>query len=111
MDELTEHIQEVLSDPEQMARIMGMAQSLMGESASGDAAPEADAGLMQKLGAILQGEKNGGSQQQALLQAMRPYLSEKRQRKMERALRMTRMAHLAKLAMNGLGGGEDAETL
>lgn len=111
MDDLSERIQEVLGDPEQMSRIMGVAQSLMGESAAGDTAPEPDAGLMQKLGAMLRGEKGGGSEQQALLQAMRPYLSEKRQKKMERALRMTRMAHLAKLAMNGLGGGEDAETL
>lgn len=110
MDELSERIQELLADPEQMNQIMGVAQSLLGEGAAGAASPEPDAGLLQKLGAMLQGDRGGG-EQQALLQAMRPYLSEKRQRKMDRALRMTRMAHLAKLAMNGLGGGEDAETL
>ena len=54
---------------------------------------------------------SGGGSQQALLQAVRPYLSEKRQRKIDRAIQITRMAHLAKLAMEGLGGSEHAETL
>ena len=115
MDELEGQIRQVLNDPAQMAQIMGLAQSLMGDGAA-PAAPEAppppaDGGLMGKLGALMKKPPGQKSDQQALLQAMRPYLSEKRQKKIDRALQITRMAHLAKLAMEGLGGAEHAETL
>lgn len=110
MDDLEGQIRQVLGDPEQMAQIMGLAQSLMGGGeAEGRAQPaqETEAGLVGKLGALL--KQNGGrDDRQALMQAMRPYLSEKRQRKMDRAMQITRMAHLAKLAMAGLGETEDA---
>ncbi len=114
MDDLEGQIRQVLNDPAQMAQIMGMAQSLMGGGGSEkpqESPPPApsDGGLLGKLGSLM-GKPSGGSQQ-ALLQAMRPYLSEKRQRKIDRAIQITRMAHLAKLAMEGLGGSEHAETL
>ena len=114
MDDLEGQIRQVLNDPAQMAQIMGMAQSLMG--GGGEAAPQEappappDGGLLGKLGSLM-GKPSGGGSQQALLQAVRPYLSEKRQRKIDRAIQITRMAHLAKLAMEGLGGSEHAETL
>ena len=117
MDELEGQIRQVLNDPAQMAQIMGLAQSLMG--GGGEAAPPkeappppTDGGLLGKLGALMgKPAASGGGSQQALLQAMRPFLSEKRQRKVDRALQITRMAHLAKMAMQGLGGSEHAETL
>ena len=114
MDELEGQIRQVLNDPAQMAQIMGLAQSLMGgDSDSAAPPPPADGGLMGKLGALMgkPAASGGGGSQQALLQAIRPYLSEKRQRKVDRALQITRMAHLAKAAMQGLGGSEHAETL
>ena len=116
MDDLEGQIRQVLGDPAQMAQIMGLAQSLMG-GGEGEASkepsppPPADGGLMGKLGALMGKPQGRKSDQQALLQAMRPYLSEKRQRKIDRALQITRMAHLAKLVMEGLGGAEHAETL
>ena len=114
MDDLEGQIRQVLNDPAQMAQIMGLAQSLMG--GGGDAPqepppPPRDGGLLGKLGALAGKPAASGGGQQALLQAIRPYLSEKRQRKVDRALQITRMAHLAKMAMEGLGGSEHAETL
>ena len=116
MDDLEGQIRQVLNDPAQMAQIMGLAQSLMGGSGGEkpqEAPPAApDGGLLGKLGALMgKPAASGGGSQQALLQAVRPYLSEKRQRKIDRAIQITRMAHLAKLAMEGLGGSEHAETL
>ena len=117
MDDLEGQIRQVLNDPAQMAQIMGLAQSLMGGSGSEkpqESPPPApsDGGLLGKLGALMgKPAAPGGGSQQALLQAMRPFLSEKRQRKIDRALQITRMAHLAKMAMQGLGGSEHAETL
>ena len=115
MDDLEGQIRQVLNDPAQMAQIMGLAQSLMGGGDSEkpqEAPPPPDGGLLGKLRALMgKPAASGGGSQQALLQALRPYLSEKRQRKIDRALQITRMAHLAKLAMQGLGGSEHAETL
>lgn len=107
MDELESQIRQVLGDPAQMQQIMGLAQSLMGGSApeKPQEPPPSDGGLAEKLGAMMK-QPGGQNGQQALLQAVRPYLSEKRQRKVDRALQITRMAHLAKLAMDGLGGAE-----
>ena len=104
MDELESQIRAVLGDPQQMAQIMGLAQSLMG---GGEQPPPAPAEKRESPLSL----PGGGSDQQALLRAVRPYLSEKRQRKIDRAIQITRMAHLAKLAMEGLGGSEHAETL
>ena len=112
MDDWESGIRQVLDDPQQMAQIMKLAQSLMGESASGAAAEAAqaapagmDSAMLGKLGALL-GRDAGGDARQALLQALRPYLSEKRQHKMERAIRMARLARVARLAMLSWGDGD-----
>ena len=104
MDELESQIRAALGDPQQMAQIMGLAQSLMG---GGEQPPPAPPEKRESPLSL----PGGGSDQQTLLRAVRPYLSEKRQRKIDRAIQITRMAHLAKLAMEGLGGSEHAETL
>lgn len=106
MDELSAQLNAVLNDPQQMAQIMGLAQSLMGGAGEAPAAPPAPAPAA-GLGALLQAKPSQGDRQ-ALLQALRPYLAEKRQRKLDRALQITRMAQLAKTALAGLGGGEHA---
>ncbi len=101
MTELEEQIRGVLEDPQQMAQIMGLAQSLMGGGAGEAPPPEAE-NLSGKLGALMRQSSGGG--QQELLQSIRPYLSEKRQRKVDRAIRISRMAHLAKIALKDMGG-------
>lgn len=108
MDELEAQIRQVLGDPAQMQQIMGLAQTLMGggePEAPQTPPPPAGGGLAEKLGAMLK-QPGGQNGQQAVLRAIRPYLSEKRQKKVDRALQITRMAHLAQLAMDGLGGAE-----
>ena len=110
MDELEGQIRRVLGDPEQMAQIMGLAQSLMGGGSDQPQEPSPPAqvgGMLGKLGALTRRPEPAGDRQ-ALLQALRPYLSEKRRRKLDRAVQITRMAHLARRAMEGLGGSEHA---
>lgn len=129
MSELEDKIAEVLGDPEQMAQISRLAQSLMGgegapSSAAPDTAAASGAGLGGKhdaldLGALgidgavlarvmraLNATGGGNMPQQALLDAMRPYLSEKRQGKLERAVKIARLARLARFA---LADGEDGK--
>ncbi len=125
MSELEDKINGILGDPAQMEKIAGLAKSLMGGGDSGDAPAEktksAGGGLdslMQSLGgdsaidpAMLArlsrafssgaGEKK---QERALLEAMKPYLSEKRRSKMDKAIKLAWLASIARIAMGEMGG-------
>jgi hypothetical protein len=119
MSELEDRLNSILGDPEQMARISSLAQSLMGGGAGEDAPPAEELSglaetlggtggenaLLGKLGSLL-GQSGGDADKRALLEAMKPYLSEKRRGKLDRAMKLTRMAKLARLAMGELGNGE-----
>lgn len=118
MSELEDRLNSILNDPEQMARINSLAQSLMGGGAGdGGPGPEELSGLAGMLGAqdggnALLGKlgsllgSGGDADKRALLEAMKPYLSEKRRGKLDRAMKLTRMAKLARLALGELGNGE-----
>ena len=84
MDELSAQLGAVLNDPQQMAQIMGLAQKLMGGEAASSAPPPPAAGL----GALLPNAAPKGDRE-ALLRALRPYLSESRQRRLDRAIRIS----------------------
>ena len=125
MSELEDKINGILGDPVQMEKIAGLAKSLMGGSdSSSDTAEKAKSAgggldsLMQSLGgdsaidpAMLArlsrafssgaGEKK---QERALLEAMKPYLSEKRRSKMDKAIKLARLASIARIAMGEMGG-------
>ena len=110
MSELEDRLSSILSDPEQMARISSLAQSLMG--GGGDAPTRAEtqtaSGLSGALGSLLSPPKREtpGGDPQALLKALQPFLSEKRRQKLSRAMRLARMASLARMAMGEMGNGE-----
>ena len=112
MGELEDRLNSILSDPGQMEKIAGLARSLMGgESAAPSQQSAPDAGLLQKLGGLMAQNAQAPGREQALLAAMRPWLSEKRREKMDRALQLARMARLARIAMGELGGGNDDQSL
>lgn len=95
MSELEDRINSVLNDPEQMARIAGLAQSLMG----GEAAPQPPEGFdPEKLRSLLSAAGSGDDKRQ-LLRAMEPWLSPARREKLERALKLARLAGVARLAL------------
>ena len=111
MGDLEEQLNSILSDPKQMEQIAGLARSLMGEGGTKGAPPPElgdlgiDPGMLAKLTRAM---KDGGDgREQALLRAMQPYLSEKRRGKMDRALRIAKLARIARLAMGETGGGDD----
>lgn len=119
MSELEDRLNSILNDPEQMARISSLAQSLMGGGTdAGESGPKelsqlagalsgkgGDSALPGMLSGLL-GQSAGDADKRALLEAMKPYLSEKRRGKLDRAMQLTRMARLARLAMGELGNGE-----
>ena len=107
MDDLERQLNSILSDPKQMEQIAGLARSLMGDGAKNDPAPEPgpDTALLGRIASLMQ--SGGEGREQALLKAMAPYLSEKRKGKLDNALRLAKLARIARLAMEA-GGGDEA---
>ena len=106
MSEFEDRINSVLGDPAQMEKITQMAKSLMGgEDApqKSPGLPDIDPKLFTRLSSLMSAGGGENSRRQALLEAMRPYLSEKRRTKMDRALQLARFARLARIAMNEMG--------
>jgi len=121
VSEFDEKLNALLSNPDSMAQIMQLAQSLSGESGNIPDAPSAppppppppqtppsggnplsalsslDPKLLMRLLPVIQ-ELGNGSDNSArqLLYALRPYLKPERQEKIERALQLARLFHLGK---------------
>ena len=96
----------VLGDAAQMEKISSMAKSLMGEGGAEKAEEEAplDMGMLKKLGGLM---KAPDGRERKLLDAMRPYLSDKRRSKMDRAMKLARLAEIAEKAASEFGGEDD----
>ncbi|MCD8087004.1 MAG: hypothetical protein LUE22_00245 [Oscillospiraceae bacterium] len=121
--DLSDRISAVLSDPEQMGKIAQMAKGLMGganESASesgedsppapeanGLAMPGGDTRLLSALGKIFSGGEEKNSKSAALLMAMRPYMRPEKQEKLDRAMKIAQMVHIAGAVMREYGGSGD----
>ena len=121
--ELGAKLETILSDPEQMEKITQMAMGLMGSAApasdsgsESDAAPAAAAapsgGILDSLGdtrmlSALGKAFSGGAEKSrstALLVAMRPYMRPEKQEKLDRAMQIARMVHIAGAVMKEYGG-------
>lgn len=112
MSELEEKLNALLSDPGSMAQVMQLAQQLSGSMGTTPpppppqqtppAPPESEplGGLdPQLLGRLLPliGELNGSdSHTMQLLMALRPFLKEEKQDKIQRAARLARLIHVGK---------------
>lgn len=105
MSELEEKLGKLLSDPNAMQQIMGMAKMLSGNSDAPQPSPAEsmpDPRLLQGISRLA--AQNGvDSHQDSLLKALHPYLSQNRLTKLERAMRAARMANAAS-ALLGSGG-------
>lgn len=128
MAEFDEKLNAILSDPGAMSQIMQLAQSLGGGDSTPPPPPPAsqapvnqgsssgglgnlgslgglgDPQMISKLLPLLQ--EFGGQQDsnaRALLYALRPYLKEERQEKVERAVQLARLFHIGKQFLAGWG--------
>ena len=119
MSELEDRINSVLGDPAQLEKITRLAQSLMGGARDSPAGPENPAAGPQELfsqfgidpetisrvgGLLGMHTQDQTNNSQALLEAMKPYLSEKRRQKMDKALKIARLARIAGIAMGETEG-------
>ena len=101
MDNLESGLQSILGNPQMMQQIMSLAQNFQAEappSAPADplpaGIPELDLATIQKISSFI-GKTGIDGQQQALLQALRPYLSGQRIQKLEKAMRAAKLAGMA----------------
>ena len=108
MSELEEKLGTILSNPQLMQQIASMAQAL-GQPAREKAAspppaatPPAlpDPAMLQNLSGFMQAG-HIDQEQQALLKALGPYLTSRRIRKLENAMRAAKMARLAAATLGG----------
>lgn len=114
MSDFEERLNSILSDPAQMEKITSMAKSLMGGEVSqnrSEPKTNKESGLFENfdpamLGRLtkVMGGMNQKDEKQALLEAMKPYLSQKRREKLERAVKLAKMIHMAELAFGAMGG-------
>ena len=91
----------ILSSPEDMEKIGKMASELFGGAETGSA--ESAMPDISKMLASL--SSRGGGDKAALVAALGPYLKPERRKKLEKALKISRLAAVAELAMNGMGEG------
>ena len=115
--ELGAALEGILSDPAQMEKLSQMAKELFGqagESAAGGEKPSAppqtaqapsmDTKLLTALGRAFSGQKEP-SRSTALLMAMRPYMKPEKQEKLDRAMQIARMVHIAGAVAKEYGDG------
>jgi len=127
MAELDEKLNALLSDPNSMAQIMQMAQQLSATMGGGSASPSPptaaappaapttqpapslpggiDPQVVARFLPLLQEYSRSSSQTMQLLYALRPFLKESKQDKVERAARLARLIHLGKKFLMDWGDG------
>ena len=128
MSEFDEKLNALLSDPDRMAQIMQMAQSLSGAAAPPPPAPPPtrpetnpappvgtdflssltggiDPQLLTRLLPLARElGSDSGSGARALLYALRPYLKQARQERVERALQLAKLLHIGRKVLTNLEG-------
>ena len=105
MPELEEKLGAILSNPQLMQQIMGMAQSLQQSVPKQDPAPEpvssmpdVDPALIGKIMSIA-GKTGIDANQKNLLCALEPYLTRQRIQKLEKAMRAAKLADAASVIL------------
>ena len=106
---LEDKLQQILNDPQSMAQILSLAQSIgmapdSEQKQEPSSAPPPDDGFVKAIIGLMQQARKGDSKQEALLCALKPYLAPDRREKIDRALQIARISHLAGAALGQYGG-------
>ena len=100
MDDISEKISALLSDPDGMERIKEMAQSLLGGSKTEEPAPntanegDIDIGALTRMLSLMKNTKGDDSRVKLLL-ALKPNLSPERQSRVDSAIRILKLIEIA----------------
>ena len=104
MDDIAAQLQQLLSDPVQMAQLTQLAESLgFGQGQPNEEPQTEEPTPMGKLLPLLSQASGRESQ---IFGALRPYLSPEDQHRADRALRAAKLSRLATLALTELQNGD-----
>ncbi len=125
MSELEDKITNILSNPDELAKITNMARSLMdggsflsnsdSENGENSLSPMlknmmSNMGSMGDISSLLGGEiSESKPNKTAILEAICPYLEKSRGDKLAKAIRLAKMAKVAKIFMKESGGGDSGD--
>ena len=111
---LEEKLQQILNDPGSMAQILSLAQSFglqnPTETPSKPQAPPPpsfsmpDAGFAQAIMGLMQQAQHSDGKLEALMCALKPFLRPEKREKMDQAMHLARISHLASFALKNYGG-------
>jgi len=104
---LEDKLNRLLNDPDSMAQILSMAKSFgMSEDQPSvkAAPPPIDENMMLGIMQLMQQLQQTDTKQDALLCALKPYLAPDRQAKLDKAMQLARISHLAGFALKNYGG-------
>ena len=96
MSQLDEKLNQLLGDPAAMAQVMQLAQQLSGAL---------DPQLLTRMLPLMQSLTQTSGPTQQLLTALRPFLREEKQEKLQRAAQLAKLIHLGKQFLTEWGGG------
>ncbi len=99
MDDISEKLSSLLSDPQGMDRIKEMAQGLLGSKIDPPEQEETgdpDIGKIAKMLSLIKGP-SGNDDRVKLLLALKPNLSKERQQKVDSAIKILKLIELAPL--------------
>lgn len=98
MDEINDKLSKILDDPESMEKVRRMAESILGEEDEGPLEQTGDLALdpalLSKIAGIMQRLKGGADNRTALLVALKPLVSPRRQKRVETAVKLLRLIDL-----------------
>ncbi|MBE6948286.1 MAG: hypothetical protein E7456_00355 [Ruminococcaceae bacterium] len=124
MGELEDKLNSILSSPEEMEKIMGIARSLsqsgFGEenkqksksrkddikASQSDIFSSLDPRMLSMMTRLMGGFNNSSNDKAKLIDTIKPYLRKERREKLEEAASLAKMAKLAKLAFSEFSGGD-----
>lgn len=119
MGDFEDKLESILNNPQAMSQIMSLAQSLGSSSGSPDPSstdvpsPSSDRGvqldprLLTGIASLLSQYNSNDDQRVALLQALKPFVKEQRYAKLDKAIQITKLSHVARMALELFRSEED----
>lgn len=103
-------IEEILNSPEEMSKILDMAQSIMGGNGGENSpAPDVLSGLDPKiiaaLGNLMQEFNRNDDRRFQFLNSLRPYMGEKNAPHIDKAVQIMRLSRVLSRLFKNFGGG------
>lgn len=119
MGDFEEKLESILNNPQAMTQIMTLAQSLGASQSQSESPPaespppsqdsafQLDPRLLSGIATLLGQYNSNDDQRVALLQALKPFVKEQRYAKLDKAIQITRLSRMARMALDLFRSEED----